>query len=397
MSAYINAFGMATPLGSGKRAIAENLFAGRQVGFVARGDLIPNRTVQTGAVAGSLPDIPGRLRRFDCRNNRLALAALAEIEPDIHAAIRSFGADRIGVVLGTSTGGMADGEAAFAQRRDTGAWPPSFAYSQQEVGNLAAFVAEYFAIGGPAYTVTTACSSSGKVFASAERLLTMGICDAVLVGGVDTICKLTLNGFNSLEALAKDICLPFSRHRDGINIGEGAAIALLSRRPDMVALLGVGESSDAHHPSAPDPTGRGALAAMRAALDHARLDPNSIAYVNLHGTATPLNDAMEGRAVAALFGERIPCSSTKALTGHMLGAAGACEVGFLYLALDPDYANDRLPPHIWDGASDPEIPALDLVERGRKRASARPQAMLSNSFGFGGSNVAVVLGTGFAG
>ncbi len=397
MSVYINAFGMATPLGSGKRVNADNLFAGRQVGFTDSGDLIPNRTVQIGAVAGSLPDIPARLRRFDCRNNRLALAALAEIEADIDAAIRSFGADRIGVVLGTSTAGMADGEAAYAQRRDTGNWPASFAYSRQEPGNLAAFVADYFALGGPAYTVTTACSSSGKVFASAERLLATGICDAVLAGGVDTICKLTLNGFNALEALTKGICLPFSRHRDGINIGEGAAIALLSRRPDTVALLGVGESSDAHHPSAPDPTGRGALAAMQAALEHARLDPDSIAYINLHGTATPLNDAMEGRAVAALFGERVPCSSTKALTGHMLGAAGACEIGFLYLALDPDYADDRLPPHIWDGAADPEIPALDFVERGRKRPSTRRQAMLSNSFGFGGSNAALILGTGYGG
>lgn len=396
MSVYINAFGMATPLGAGKRANAENLFAGRQIGFVDSGDLIPNRIVQIGAVAGSLPEIPSHLRHFDCRNNRLALAALAEIEADIRAAIRSFGADRIGVVLGTSTAGMADAESAFAHRRSTGAWPPGFAYSRQELGNLAAFAAEYFALGGPAYTVTTACSSSGKVFASAERLLATGLCDAVLVGGVDTICKLTLNGFNALEALAKGICLPFSSNRDGINIGEGAAIALLSRRPDTVALLGVGESSDAHHPSAPDPTGRGPLAAMQGALDQARLDPAAIVYVNLHGTATPLNDAMEGRAVAALFGARVPCSSTKALTGHMLGAAAACEIGFLYLALDPDFGDGRLPPHIWDGVPDPEIPTLDLVERGRRGANVQRQAMLSNSFGFGGSNVAVILGTGFA-
>ncbi|HEX7969799.1 MAG TPA: beta-ketoacyl synthase N-terminal-like domain-containing protein, partial [Stellaceae bacterium] len=250
-------------------------------------------------------------------------------------------------------------------------------------------------VSGPAYTIATACSSSGKIFASAQRLIDAALCDAALVGGADTLCRLTLNGFHSLEALAADYCNPFSRNRDGINIGEGAAIFLMSREPARVALLGVGESSDAYHVSAPDPEGTGAMRAMDLALAAARLPASAIDYVNLHGTATPLNDAMEGRAAAALFGNGIPCSSTKAMTGHMLGAAGAGEAGFLWLTLDPDFSDGALPPHLWDGAADPEIPALNLVPPATRMPITGRSAMLSNSFAFGGSNVAVVLGRGW--
>ena len=204
-----------------------------------------------------------------------------------------------------------------------------------------------------------------------------------------------MNGFQSLESIAADRCNPFSRNRDGINIGEGAAVFLMSREPSAVALLGVGESSDAHHMSAPDPAGAGALRAMRLALDAAGLPPSAIDYVNLHGTATPLNDLMEGRAVAALFGGETPCSSTKALTGHMLAAAGAGEAAFLWLALQPGLSDGAVPPHVWDGVADPEIPSLRLATRGTRLAMRERSAMISNSFAFGGSNVAVVLGRGW--
>jgi 3-oxoacyl-[acyl-carrier-protein] synthase-1 len=395
MTLYLNALGIANPLGRGKREVAANLFAGSRAGLVEEGDRIPGRTVRVGAFAGPLPAIPGHLSHFDCRNNRLALAALDEIEPCIRAAVRRHGADRVAVVMGTSTSGLAEGEAAVEARLAQGAWPPHYRYTQQELGNLAAFVATYLGLSGPAYTIATACSSSGKAFASAQRLIAAGLCDVALVGGVDTLCGMTLNGFHSLEAVAADYCNPFSRNRDGINIGEGAAVFLLSPEPSRVALLGVGESSDAHHVSAPDPEGKGALRAMRLALDAARLPASAIDYVNLHGTATPLNDAMEGRAVAALFGSETACSSTKAMTGHMLGAAGAGEAAFLWLTLDPEYSDGAVPPHLWDGEADPEIPPLALVPA-RTRIPVTPQsAMLSNSFAFGGSNVAVVLGRGW--
>jgi 3-oxoacyl-[acyl-carrier-protein] synthase-1 len=297
--------------------------------------------------------------------------------------------------MGTSTSGIAEGEAAVARRMAEGVWPPGFQYSRQEIGNLGAFVADYLELTGCAYTIATACSSSAKVFASAQRLIEIGFCDAAVVGVSDTLCNMTLNGFDSLEALAQDYCNPFSRNRDGINIGEGAAVFLMSKEASAVALLGVGESSDAYHVSAPHPDGHGATLAMLYALKAAGLKPEEIDYINLHGTATELNDAMEGRAVAKIFGDRTPCSSTKSMTGHLLGAAGANEAAFLWLMLEPAIATRMVPPHIWDGSADPSIPRLELVPAGFSMGATDRVAALSNSFAFGGSNAAVVLGRGW--
>ena len=293
------------------------------------------------------------------------------------------------VVLGTSTSGMAEGEAALAARLCDGDWPAGFDYRQQEIGNIALFAAAALGLSGPAYTVATACASSAKVFASARRLIRAGLADAVVVGGADTLCRMTLNGFASLEALSSGLCNPFSRNRDGINIGEGAAAFLVSAMPGPVELLGIGESSDAHHITAPDPDGRGASAAMAQALRQAGLGPEEIGYINLHGTGTPLNDAMEARAVTAIFPPSIPVSSTKAMTGHMLGATGGVEAAFLWLALSGH--SRTLPPHIWDGEADPDLPTLNLVTPG-VLVSMESRAMMSNSFGFGGSNASLILG-----
>jgi 3-oxoacyl-[acyl-carrier-protein] synthase-1 len=399
MRLHLTALGIVNALGQGKRAVSERLFAAPESGLKQDDDLIPGQSCWVGAVTTPLPAIPPSLQRYDCRNNRLAVAALDEIATDIETARRLYGADRIAVILGTSTSGIAEGEAALAARLRTGAWPTDFSYSRQEPGNLAAFVADALELGGPAYTIHTACSSSGKAFASAQRLIKAGLCDAALVGGADSLCRLTLNGFHALEALAPEPCNPFSLHRRGINIGEGAAIFLMeppaAEKPGAIALLGVGESSDAHHVSAPDPSGAGARLAMERALAAAELDAAAIQYVNLHGTATPLNDVMEGKAVAGLFGTATPCSSTKKLTGHTLGAAAAIEAAFLWLSLAPDYGDLGLPPHLWDGAADPAIPPLHFVAPGERLAQAKRIAMLSNSFAFGGSNVSLVLGLGY--
>ena len=392
---FRNDIGIANPLGCGKEVVAEALFSGTRNGLVARDGFLATQSVRVGEVRDCLPAVPERLRHFDCRNNRLALLALQQIEAPVASAVGRYGADRIAVIMGTSTSGIADGEEALAQRLGHGKWPAEFRYSQQEVGNLADFTADYFSLSGPAYTLATACSSSAKVFASARRLIEAGFCDAALVGGVDTLCRLTMNGFASLEAIAKDYCNPFSRNRDGINVGEGAAVFLMTRERSPVALLGTGESSDAYHISAPDPKGAGACKAMRAALQAAGLQAADIDYINLHGTGTRLNDLMEGRVIAGLFGSDVPCSSTKAMTGHMLGAAGANEAAFLWLTLHLDHSAGALPPHLWDGQVDPEIPALDLVQPGRTLARGQRSAMLSNSFGFGGSNASIVLGRGW--
>src|ERR1700722_12946650 len=353
MKLHLNALGIINPLGRGKREVAHNLFGGSREGQVQRSDLLTDRSVRVGVVAGTLPQVPKRLAHFECRNNRLALAALNEIEEEIARIVEKFGPHRVAVVMGTSTSGIAEGELAVAHRVASGKRPAEFRSSCQELGNLAAFVADYLELEGPAYTISTACSSSAKVFASAQRLIEAGLCDAAVVGGVDTLCRMTLGGFDSLQAPSQDYCNPFSRNRDGINIGEGAAVFVMTSAESAISLLGVGESSDAYHVSSPQPDGDGAALAMLRALDSAHLEPEQIDYINLHGTATELNDAMEARAVSGVFGGRKLCSSTKSMTGHMLGAAGANEVAFLWLMLEPNFANGMVPPHVWDGEIDP--------------------------------------------
>jgi len=387
----IPAMGIVAPIGTGKAAVAEALFSGKR-GLSQRDDLAIGRSVFVGAVTAPLPAVPDDLAAFDCRNNRLLLLALAEIREAVDAAADRLGRDRIAVILGTSTAGIAEGEMAYAALKRTGAWPAAFGYRQQETGNLAEFAARALGLTGPAYTIATACSSTGKVFGTARRLIKAGVCDAAVVGGADTLAQMTVNGFAVLEALSPGLCNPFSLNRDGINIGEAAAVFLLTRDAAEVQLLGVGESSDAYHMNAPDPDGSGAYAAMAAALQDAEVAPAEIDYVNLHGTATRLNDEMEGKAMVKLFGSATPCSATKAMTGHTLGAAGACEAAFLWLTLHPDHNPGLLPPHLWDGVRDPAIPPLDLVELGRKLPETRALRMLSSSFAFGGSNVAVILG-----
>ena len=384
----IPAMGIVGPLGLGKLETSRRLLEGSRSGLVLRGDLIPDRQVYVGAVASSLPAVPPR---HATRNNQLMLTALDEIRADIAEAASRYGAERVAVILGTSTSGVEEGERAFASHRANGAWPAGFDYRQQELGALAAFAAEMLDLRGPAYTIATACSSSAKVFATARRLIEAGICDAVVVGGANSLCGTTLNGFGALEALSRGRSNPFSKNRDGINIGEAAAAFLVTREEAPVGLVGVGDSSDAHHMSAPDPMGRGALASMQAALDDAGLAAGNLSYINLHGTGTPLNNSMEGIAVATLFGADVPCSSTKGMTGHTLGAAGACEAAFLWLTLHPDFTSGSLPPHVWDGVQDPAIPAIRLVNSTIAVPRDGPVAMMSNSFAFGGSNVSLIF------
>jgi 3-oxoacyl-[acyl-carrier-protein] synthase-1 len=385
---FLPALGIVNALGRGADEVASRMFAADTSGMVLEDGWLPQGQVRVGRVGGALPDIPTRLRHHASRNNRLLLAALAQIEPTIDRALTRFGRDRVGVVLGTSTSGIAEGEAAIAHHRATGELPAEYSYCQQEIGAPAVFLARHLDLGGPAYTVSTACTSSAKAFASARNLLRYGLCDAVIVGGVDSLCRLTLNGFSALESITPTLTNPLSRNRCGINIGEGAALFLLSREESAVELLGIGESSDAYHMSAPHPEGLGAEAAMRAALADADLAPAEIDYVNLHGTATPKNDEMESRAVARVFCDGVPASGTKPLTGHMLGAAGATELALCWLALH----DGRLPPHVWDGLADAELPHLDLVTGERRFARATRRACLSNSFAFGGSNASLLIG-----
>ncbi|MGA9852063.1 MAG: beta-ketoacyl-[acyl-carrier-protein] synthase family protein [Gammaproteobacteria bacterium] len=386
---YLRALGIINALGSDVQAVRAGMHAGSLSGIVARDDLVPQRNVNVATVREELPPISPAFAAYDSRNNRLLQAAVDQIHSQIDAAVNHFGPARVGIVLGTSTSGILEGEQARREWHQTGAFPRGFDYRQQETSSPSEYLQRALGVTGPSFTVSTACTSSAKAFASARRLLRMNVCDAVIVGGADSLCGLTLNGFTALESVAQGVCNPMSRNRDGITLGEGAAVLLMSREPGPVCLLGVGESSDAYHISGPDPQGRGAELAMRAALADASLDAGDVDYLNLHGTGTIQNDLVESHAVARVFPAELPCSSTKPLVGHMLGAAGATELALCWLALTDAAAGTRLPPHVWDGERDPALAPLQLC--GQDTVARDCHIMASNSFAFGGSNTTLIL------
>src|SRR5262245_26935490 len=386
------ALGVSNALGGDAETVWRGLLAGEPSRLSWNDRIVPGRRLLVGAVTEPLPGIPPALARYACRNNALALAALQQIEAETRAALARYGAGRVGVVMGTSTSGVSDAEDAFRYQREHGGIDPTFDYAQLEFGGLAGFVAGLLGVRGPAYTLSTACSSGARALASARSLLAMGLCDAVVAGAADTLSGLTTNGFAALQAICDGVTNPCSRNRAGLTLGEGAAAFLLLPEPGGIQLMGVGESSEAHHRSAPDPTGAGAEAAMRGALADAGLAPGAIAYLNLHGTGTPLNDVMECQAVERVFGDALPVSSTKPLVGHTLGAAGALEAAFCWLMLARSREGAlELPPHSFDGERDPELPVVHLVSKGESVRPGGALRVMTNSFGFGGNNCTLVL------
>lgn len=376
MKIYLNDCAVVCALGAGKAAV-------RQAMLRSDG---PHGVRQTSAYgwAGpvdtpveALDDAPIALRSRCNGLLRLALRQLAPQGPDC------------AVVVGTSTSGVLHAEAAMRQRRQGRGWPSGYVYAQQEMGSPAQFVAQSVGARGPVYAISTACSSSAKALISAARLLRAGLADVVLAGGADALSDLTVQGFTALASVAAGRSNPFSVNRAGINIGEAAALFVVSRTPGPVCLSGWGESSDAHHISAPEPSGRATAAAMAQALRSAEVAASQVDYVNLHGTGTAQNDSMESHAMQALFPAGVPASSTKPLTGHTLGAAGALEAALCWLTLTHN-PQGQLPPHWWDGMVDPGLPPVHLVRPGEHLG--RPtRCTLSQSFAFGGNNAALLL------
>ncbi|HWS66763.1 MAG TPA: beta-ketoacyl-[acyl-carrier-protein] synthase family protein [Steroidobacteraceae bacterium] len=357
-------------------------------------------TVDIETHVGEVPGVdavrlPAELSRFDCRNNRLAELALRQdgFAEAVERAASLSGRRRIGVFMGTSTAGILQTELAY-RNRDlvTGALPASFEYSTTHNSfSIADYLRRRLRLEGPAMVVSCACASSAKVFGSARRMIEAGIIDAAVVGGVDSLCLTTLYGFHSLQLSSASPCRPFDVARDGISIGEAAAFALLAPplgtlNGDDVLLLGVGESSDAYHMSAPHPEGQGARRAMQAALRAAGLDAEAIDYINLHGTGTPSNDRSESQAVTSVFGAATPGSSTKGATGHTLGAAGALEAVISAITLRSGF----MPGGVNTTRIDPMLTAHYLRENRPSPASH----VLSNSFGFGGTNCSLIFGRG---
>jgi 3-oxoacyl-[acyl-carrier-protein] synthase-1 len=340
-------------------------------------------------VCGALPTLdalPPSLARYDSPVARIVAHLFEEIAPGVQRAAARWGGDRVAVVLGTSVGGLAVTERALDHEAAHGALPPDYGiYQQHGLYAAAELVGLLAGARGPRFAVSTACSSGAKVFASARRLIRAGLADAVVLGGADSLCQTTLRGFRALSVLSSQPCRPFSALRDGMNLGEGGALFVLAREGDGPArLLGVGESGDAHHMSSPHPEGLGALAAMRDALAQGGLSPSQVDHINAHGTGTLKNDGIEAAAIASLFPQGVPVSSTKGATGHTLGAAGAVEAAFAVFALREGWIPGSL-------GADPVDPAVHL-DLSPTRRPHRCAAVLSNSFGFGGSNASLLLG-----
>ena len=386
---FLQAQSCVCALGDTPDAIRAALWADTPSGVAPTERHTPGRMLNLGCVATPLPSLDDLPENQRSRNNALLLAALAPLRAPVQAAIDRFGPQRVAVVLGVSTAGLDEGVAAVRQVHAGFGWPKDYDYALQEMGNAAQCVARQLGVTGPAYVISTACSSGAKALASGARLLRSGLVDAVVAGGGDALSGFTIAGFSGLDAVSAERCNPLSANRAGINIGEGAALFLMGRDAGPVRLAGWGESADAHHMSAPEPSGRGAAEAMRRALARAGVAPGEVDYVNLHGTATPQNDAMESLAVERVLGRDVPVSSTKPLTGHALAAAGAIEAAFAWHAL-VDNPTGRLPVHWWDGVADPALPALRAVAPGM--ALGRPlRHVLSNSFAFGGSNASLLF------
>ncbi|HEX6158162.1 MAG TPA: beta-ketoacyl-[acyl-carrier-protein] synthase family protein [Burkholderiales bacterium] len=383
----VTAYTATSALGRGKAAMLDALRRGK--GGLRQNDFDrAELRAWIGRVAG-LEEAPigGALAEFDCRNNRLAQLGLAQdgFQEMVSRAKHKYGSKRVAVLLGTSTSGILQTELAYRRRDAEGNLPRDLDYRHaQNLYSMTDYVRAVLGLEGPAMTVSTACSSSAKVFASAARYVEAGVIDAAVVGGIDSLCLTTMHGFTSLQLVSDEPCRPFDAARKGMSIGEAAGFALVERGTGALSLLGYGESSDAYHMSTPQPEGEGALGSMKQALARAGLEPGDIDYVNAHGTATPANDRAEDRALVRLFGRRVPVSSTKGFTGHTLGAAGIVEAIVCFLAIE----HGLLPATLNSSAIEPGLESMVLLEN----RAAPVRRALSNSFGFGGSNCSLVFG-----
>lgn len=389
---YVAALGAINTLGCTqteiKHALTQHYRAKHNL-IECNGWLLHGKKAWLGKVDDNLPNIPTHLSQYATRNNQLLYAAYLQIHTEIEQAIRQYGYKRIAIIMGTSTSGVHEGDLNIKHYLHTKNQSYTFTYNQQELGDPSCFLTALLGLRGPSYTISTACTSSAKAVISGKRLIEAGLVDAAIVGGADSLSRMPINGFNALESLSENPCMPFAKGRNGINIGEASALFLLTKtETSNIAILGTGESSDAYHISSPHPEGIGAQKAMQIALDNAKLTPNDIGYINLHGTATILNDIAESKAVHRLFKQNCPpCSSTKHLTGHTLGSAAVTELAISYLLLNQDI---YLPQQ--DFSISPYDRTLDPINIVTQDMILKTPTIMSNSFAFGGSNASLIIG-----
>ncbi|MDD6092695.1 MAG: beta-ketoacyl-ACP synthase [Hallerella succinigenes] len=385
---YIHDFALCSALGSDKKTIWQALKNGTRPAFVQKKFREKERYV-VEIPQSSLPQVKDTY--YDNHVNRLSEVVLSQMETSVCEAVKEFGADRIGVFIGSSDNGSEASLAGLDSFQKTGSYSKKYELKMQQADFAAEYIAKRFGLTGPIFTHSSACASSASAFASARNWLEAGFCDAAIVGGVDIATETVVLGFDSLEAVSLSPTIPFSKNRTGLTIGDGAAYFLVSKKPGQAKfkVVGIGESADADHVTAPRADGEGAVQAIDKALKDAELSAADIDYINLHGTGTKLNDAMESVAVNRVFGNDTPASSTKGLTGHTLGAAGALEAAFCCLTLSDENTEHVLPMHVFDGERDPSIPEIRLVKNGE--TAKRLNICMSNSFGFGGCNVSLIL------
>lgn len=384
---YLNGVGIVCALGKSANEVYKGIFSGTSPLVQTN---VYDQPTYVGKVSEPLPLLTDYQAVYRTRNNQLAALAFAQIA-DLYTQLRvDSPTKRVAVVIGTSTSGVASGEASMSQYLQDGQHCRSYAYAMQEMGAPATFVAELAGAKGCTYGISTACTSSAKAIISGQRLLAANLADIVIAGGVDSLCNLTIRGFYALESIANERCKPFQNDRNGINVGEGAALFVMSKQPSEIALAGFGESSDAYHISAPHPQGKGAIMAMQAALESANIAAKQVDYINLHGTGTVQNDAMEAIAVNQVFGSSARCSSTKSLHGHCLGAAGAIEAALCWLLLSNRNYSGICPGNGGDGKLDGQLAQMGLITN-TFQAENPLQYCMSNSYAFGGNNCSLIL------
>ncbi|AIL33270.1 beta-ketoacyl-ACP synthase [Basilea psittacipulmonis] len=392
MTVYLHKPSVISPLGRGLDEHIRRLLDDTKSPLSFSQDWIQDKNIMVGKAPyhQPFPDHTPDIHRT--YNNQLLWNAVIDIKPEIDALIQEYESHRIGIVVGTTNTGIENNIKAFDQYEQHQSWEHSgYVHDFQLLSSPANFLSQMLEISGPSYVISTACTSSAKALISGKNLIESGICDAVICAGVDVLSRLSINGFHSLEALSKGQNLPFSKDRDGINIGEAAVVFILSKKSSGMALLGDGGSSDGYHMSSPCPQATGAILAIQEALNKGHLNPNDIAWINLHGTGTQLNDSMESHAIHEIFGDQIPCTSTKYQTGHTLGAAGALEAAFVWGVMDRTLNPEgKIPNHV-SCEYDPNIDQICLAHQ-HYLPSNQARIGLSASFAFGGSNAILIIG-----
>jgi len=386
LSICLKDVGIVCNIGQSKQAVVQSLIESNSDTLIKDINLPLTQPQFVGHVSLSLDE---ESKQLSSRNNQLAYHAFKQIEASFNILTEGVDKKRIAVIIGTSTSGIAEGENARKVLAQEAKYPESFHYEIQEMVAPAHYIADLCQAKGPVYSISTACSSSAKALVSAKALIEADLADIVIAGGVDSLAGLTVNGFKSLESVSNNKCAPFSKNRDGINIGEAAALFVMNSDDSGIQLLGCGETSDAYHVSSPSPEGSGAISAMKIALDMAQIEANQVDYVNLHGTATVKNDEMESLAMNHVCGQEVLCGSTKGMTGHTLGAAGALEAAICWVLLSDINEHNFIPENVGCSKRDPNLDNINL-SKGQSITSLK--YCMSNSFAFGGNNLSLVLG-----